>query len=69
MEERPESAEPKLRFPQGVTEHEAMLFLGVIARLKAKRFGRVEVTVREGSVTDMEFIEKIDRNVLRSFGS
>ena len=67
MEDSPGSGEAKLNLPQGVTEQEAAFFLGVFARLKAKRFGRVEVTMREGNVTGVEFTEKIDRTLFRSF--
>lgn len=54
--------------PRGVTDDEAAFFLGMIARLKEKRFGRVAVTVREGHVINAEFVEKVDRTLFQSFG-
>jgi hypothetical protein len=45
---------------------EAELLLGALARVKARRFGRLIVTVNDGRVVDVEVIEKIDRNVLRA---
>jgi hypothetical protein len=69
MGDRPRRPEAKLSLPHGVTEKEAAFFLGIFARLKEKRFGRVDVTVREGNVTDVEFVERVDRNLLRVFGA
>jgi len=34
--------------------------------VKARRFGRLIVTVNEGRIVDVEVIEKIDRDVLRA---
>jgi hypothetical protein len=69
MEGQPDRAELQLSVPQGVSEQEAAFVLGVFARLKAKRFGRVELTVREGSLTGIEFVEKVDRNLFQFLGS
>jgi Uncharacterized small protein (DUF2292) len=52
--------------PRGVGGREAELLLGALARVKARRFGRLVVTVNDGRVVDVEVIEKIDRDVLRS---
>ena len=52
--------------PLGVGEQEAELLLGALARVKARRFGRLVVTVNDGRVVDVEVIEKIDREVLRA---
>lgn len=52
--------------PHGVGGREAELLLGALARVKARRFGRLVVTVNDGRVVDVEVIEKIDRDVLRS---
>lgn len=68
-EDQPHEPDARLGLPQGITEKEAAFFLGIFARLKERRFGRVEVTVREGSVSDIEFVEKVDRNLLRVFSS
>jgi hypothetical protein len=64
-----QGAEANLSLPQGVTETETAFFLEMFARLKEKRFGRVEVTVREGNVTDVESVDRVDRNLLRFFSS
>ena len=50
----------------GIGEREAELVLGALARVKARRFGRLIVTVNEGRIMDVEVIEKIDRDVLRA---
>lgn len=52
--------------PRGIGEREAELLLGALARVKARRFGRLVVTVSDGRIVDVEVIEKIDRDVLRS---
>ena len=50
----------------GIGEREAELVLGALARVKARRFGRLIVTVNDGRIKDVEVIEKIDRDVLRA---
>jgi len=50
----------------GIGEREADLLLGALARVKARRFGRLIVTVNDGRIVDVEVIEKIDRDVLRA---
>ncbi|MGH9662127.1 MAG: hypothetical protein ACRD96_26495 [Bryobacteraceae bacterium] len=57
---------PTLAIPPGVTEREAMLLLGALARVKARRFGRLVVAVSDARVVDVEVIEKVDRDVLRT---
>jgi hypothetical protein len=52
--------------PSAVRGREAELLLGALARVKARRFGRLIVTVNDGRVVDVEVIEKIDRDVLRA---
>ena len=52
--------------PHGIGAREAELLLGMLARVKARRFGRLIVTVNDGRVVDVEVIEKIDREVLRT---
>ncbi len=49
-----------------IGEREARLLLGARARVKARRFGRLVVTVNDGRLVDVEVIEKIDRNELRA---
>jgi hypothetical protein len=68
-EGRYRSQDAELSVPRGLTEHEAAFLLGIFARLKEKRFGRVELTVREGALTGVEFVERVDRNRFRSLGS
>lgn len=57
---------PTLAIPPGVTEREATLLLGALARVKARRFGRLVVAVSDARVVDVEVIEKVDRDVLRA---
>lgn len=68
-DDRPDKPDEKFDRPRGVTEKEAAFLLGIFARLKETRFGRVEVTVREGSVTSVEFVEKVDRNLIQFVSS
>lgn len=53
--------------PEGITVREAQFLLETLSRVKAKRFGRLVVTVSDGRVVDIEVIEKVDRNVLKTF--
>lgn len=53
--------------PEGITVREAQFLLETLFRVKAKRFGRLVVTVSDGRVVDVEVTEKIERNVLRTF--
>ncbi len=55
--------------PRGITAGEAGLVLGVLARLKERRFGRLAVSVSDGRVVDIEVVEKIDRSLFRSFST
>jgi hypothetical protein len=52
--------------PHGVSDREAMFLLDVLARLKKRRFGRLTLAVSDGRVVDVEVIEKIDHDLLRS---
>jgi len=49
-----------------IGEREAELLLGALARVKARRFGRLIVSVNDGRVVDVEVVEKMDREVLRA---
>jgi hypothetical protein len=60
---------PTLVIPSGVTEREATLLLGALARVKARRFGRLVVAVSDARVVDVEVIEKVDRDVLRALST
>jgi len=51
--------------PEGVSAREAMLLLGVFARLKEHRFGRLSLAMSEGKIVDVEVVEKVDHDVLR----
>jgi hypothetical protein len=57
---------PTVAIPPGVSEREATLLLGALARVKARRFGRLVVAVSDARVVDVEVIEKVDREVLRA---
>jgi hypothetical protein len=67
--ERPDGGDPAISLPPGVSEREASLLLEVFARLKEKRFGRVEVSLRGGNVTDVKLVEKVDRRLFESLAS
>ena len=60
--------EPAATFalPHGIAEREAALLLGALARVKARRFGRVIVTISDARIVDVEVIEKMDRGALRA---
>lgn len=64
--DRPSRSVP---LPAGLTAGEAAFLLGVFARLKQKRFGRLEVTVSDGRLVDIALVEKVDRNLFRSLSS
>ncbi len=49
--------------PRGVTPGEARLLLQLLARLKAWKYGRLAVNVRDGRLVDIELVEKVDRNL------
>jgi hypothetical protein len=59
-------ASSAVALPHGVTEREATLLLGALARVKTQRFGRVVVSISEARVVDVEVVEKVDRDVLRA---
>ncbi len=69
MEHPPDKPEAAPCAPQGVTAEEAKFLLTVFARLKEKRFGRLEVTVKDGRVISVELVEKLDRKLFRWFRS
>lgn len=69
MDHQPDKPEAAPCLPQGVTPDEAKFLLRVFARLKEKRFGRLEVIVRDGCVISVELVEKLDRNLFRPFSS
>ena len=52
--------------PRGISEREAALLLGALARVKARRFGRLVVTISDARIVDVEVIEKMDRDALRT---
>lgn len=55
--------------PEGVTAREARFLLEVFSRVRAKRFGRLAVTVSDGRVVDVEISEKIDRCLVKEFST
>lgn len=64
MERQQDTPDPRSRLPDGMTAKEAEFLLGVFARLKEKRSGRLEVTVSDGRVVGVELVEKLDRKSL-----
>ncbi|MEX2146566.1 MAG: hypothetical protein WED01_06085 [Candidatus Rokuibacteriota bacterium] len=53
--------------PAGIGIGEAKFLLDLFAQLKARRFGRLEVTVSDGRLMDVELVERLDRELLRRF--
>jgi hypothetical protein len=53
--------------PAGLGIGEATLLLDLFAQLKARRFGRLEVTVSDGRLMDIELVERLDRKLFRRF--
>jgi hypothetical protein len=53
-----------LALPDGLSSREAQLILRIVARVKARGFGRLTVSVSDGRVVDVEIIEKMDRRAL-----
>jgi len=51
--------------PPGLSVDEATFLLDVFVRLKARRFGRLEVTVSDGRLMDVELVERLDRKLFR----
>jgi hypothetical protein len=50
--------------PAGMSGAEAELILDIVARVKARRFGRLVVVVSDGRLVDVEIVEKMDRRML-----
>jgi hypothetical protein len=59
--DRPDSG---FRLPRGLSAKEAVFLLGVFARLKEKGSGRLEVTVSDGRIVDIQLVERLDRTAL-----
>ncbi len=51
--------------PPGMGISEATLLLDLLAQLKARRFGRLAVTVSDGRLMDIELAERLDRKLFR----
>jgi hypothetical protein len=51
--------------PDGISTGEAAMLLSALARVKARRFGRLVVTVSDARIVDVEVVEKIDRDTLK----
>jgi hypothetical protein len=66
MERRQDRQDLGSRLPNGITAREAAFLPELFARLKEKRFGRLEVTVSDGRVVDIQLIETFDRKLLPS---
>jgi hypothetical protein len=56
---------PTQIMPPGLSVDEATFLLDVFVRLKARRFGRLEVTVSDGRLMDVELVERLDRKLFR----
>lgn len=55
-----EKSEPSFRLPKVLNAREAVFLLGVFARLKQKGTGRLEVTVSDGRIVDIQLVERLD---------
>ncbi len=64
MERQEERLDHRSRVPKGMSAREAVFLLGVFARLKEKGTGRLEVTVSDGRLVDIELVERLDGNRL-----
>lgn len=64
MQEQKEKPEPGFRLPRALNAKEAAFLLGVFARLKEKGSGRLEVTVSDGRIVDVQLVERLDRKTL-----
>lgn len=64
MERQQDKPDPGSRLLKGMTAKEAVFLLGVFAHLKEKRSGRLEVTVSDGRVVDVELVERLDQKSL-----
>jgi hypothetical protein len=67
MGDEPDACPPRIVVPRGLSLGEAAFLLDVFARLKARRFGRLEVTVSDGRLMDVELVERLDRKLFRTF--
>lgn len=56
-----------IQLPDGISAREALVLLTALSRVKKRGFGRLALTVGDGRVIDVEIIEKIHRDVLKSF--
>jgi hypothetical protein len=61
---QPDTSEPGYRLPRGLNAREAVFLLGVFARLKEKGSGRLEVTVSDGRIVDIQLVERLDWKTL-----
>ncbi len=61
------SPEQAVRLPPGITPREADFLLRALLRVKERRFGRLTVTVGDGRVVDIELVEKVHHDVLKTF--
>lgn len=64
MERQQDKPDSGSRLLKGMTAKETVFLLGVFARLKEKRSGRLELTVSDGRVVDVELVERLDQKSL-----
>jgi hypothetical protein len=53
----------RIAVPRGLNAREAAFLLDVFAELKFRRFGRLELTVGDGRLMDVEIVQRIDRKL------
>ena len=64
MQGQKEKSEPGFRLPKALNAREAVFLFGVFARLKEKGTGRLEVTVSDGRIVDIQLVERLDWKTL-----
>jgi hypothetical protein len=66
MTEDVKTSSTRIVVPRGLSLREAALILDVFAGLKIRRFGRIELTVSDGRLMDVEVVERLDRKLFRA---
>lgn len=59
---------PNPRLPKGLSAKEAVFLLEMLSRLKEKPSGRLEVTVSDGRLVDVQLVETFEKIALAPAG-
>ncbi len=57
----------KPHLPENISPPEATFLIASLARLKRHGFGRLVISVSDGRVVDVEVVERVHRDLLRTF--